>query len=790
MPVHHAQRSQPYSVPVARLNGGHAFGNAAVYVALDRCTDIVAEPNSARLGLRDAYDQVFYLGGWQIDLLREGRPLEPTETSFGASSQWTDYRDAQTTVRKEFILPFENNHLRAFHVRFERNSKDIPATLVRLRALLPAKTQVTRATQDGHVHIALAYAHGPAGVIWGSSDCVNLESTTNASGQVECIAEFAWDSGAQFAVSFAYSPHGIYPAVTAAYEAFAPDKGTAASHLRRVETVRAESASAVRRYFDTGRLWTPDAEVNAGADWAKINQLRDYQEYRAGAGFSNNPPSDVVVARDTFWFLMGSNFYAQAWSHRMLDLWFERGQQPSGKFTEYLRAATEPLFDDDYGLNLNDNTPLLLIASHHYYAFSGDRGFLDARFPAMLRAANYLLAQRRDDGLLWCTSTDTFVRGLCGWRNCTQNYRLTGAVTEINAECHRAFRCVAELAREFGDPENASRFTRAADALHRAINRHLRSDAETNPFYLLRLGLDGERVAEATGDLLFPALLGVAPPPLAQKLCERLFSSDFWTESDNGGGGMRTIGAREPGSTPKADPDTYGLQGGVWPNLALWAGRAAASAGRPELTVKGLIATRLLADREDGKAFNVTPGQFPEYYNGDDLLQRGCPRSTFIHGSYVWAATESFLGITPHADALEVEPSLPRDWDYAALSNLSHRDRPLTLIALREARTLFSTARVRTSWKQVRVSAADQERYRFTSTGDACWLVTPRELIVVADRPLAGELIENETGRVVARVKLSAAGYLRHALKSSPARRLATSARAPRRSKTNSSRHS
>jgi hypothetical protein len=37
----------------------------------------------------------------------------------------------------------------------------------------------------------------------------------------------------------------------------------------------------------------------------------------------------------------------------------------------------------------------------------------------------------------------------------------------------------------------------------------------------------------------------------------------------------------------------------VWPNLALWAGHAAAQIGRGDLLVQGLRATLLLADRED-----------------------------------------------------------------------------------------------------------------------------------------------------------------------------------------------
>src|SRR6185295_15505178 len=250
---------------------------------------------------------------------------------------------------------------------------------------------------------------------------------------------------------------------------------------------------------DTCRLWTPDAFITDGAHWAKLNQLRDYQEYSGGPGFSNNPPSDVFVGRDTFWFLVSSNYYAQAWSRGMLDFWFRVGQEPNGKFIEYRHAASTPLYRDDYGLNINDNTPLLMIATHHYYALSGDRGFLDAHYSALLRAANYILDQRNADGLIWCRSRDAFVRGLCGWRNCTANYRLSGAVTEINSECYRALALMAELATAVGDKANATRLATAAKELHAAINQHLQSSTPHNPHYVLMIDPDGKRVDDLTG---------------------------------------------------------------------------------------------------------------------------------------------------------------------------------------------------------------------------------------------------------------------------------------------------
>lgn len=761
-----------YTFPVNRLKRGHAFGNALVYAALDAHTDIGSEPHTARLGLRDAYDQHYYLFGWQNSVhAANGEAALPIDTHFGPTSQTTTLRLGLTRLRKKFVLPYENNLLRSAHVLFEADAEQSALTL-HSRAVFPVGTEITQGDQAGHTYLSIRYAHGPVAALWASGALRHFTVEPAPENRVACTAEFAWPAGDACAISFAYSHRGLHVPLANVQELYTPDAGSPAAHLRRVRVIDAENTLAVQRHLDTCRLWTPDAFITDGAHWAKLNQLRDYQEYRHGPGFSNDPPSDVFVARDTFWFLVSSNYYGQAWSRRMLDFWFRVGVEPNGKVIEYIHASSEPLYRDDYGLNINDNTPLLLIAAHHYYALSGDRGFLTAHYATLLRIANYILDQRNADGLIWCRSRDAFVRGLCGWRNCTGNYSLSGAVTEINAECHRALAVVAELAAASDDRANATRFKSAAAALHVAINRHLRSDTARNPFYLLNIAPDGQRVDQLTGDLLFPALFGLAPRATARALLTELFAERFWHTGPGGAGGIRTISSEEKGYIPKADPSSYGLQGGVWPNLALWAARAAADSSQPELIVKALRATRLLGDRADFDRANVTPGEFPEYYNGDDLLQRGCPRSTFIHGSYMWAAYEGFLGLTPHADTLEVSPQLPPGWDWTALSNIPYRGAPLTLLASRRDKTLYTTARVKTKWKQVLVPAALQETYRLESDAPVFWLVTAKkELLAASDTAATAKLIARATGKIVATLTIPAGQLLRQKLTSTPAAR-------------------
>ena len=176
-----------------------------------------------------------------------------------------------------------------------------------------------------------------------------------------------------------------------------------------------------------------------------MNQLRLQQESDRGACFTNDPPSDTTVGRDSVWYLMGSSYYAQARSRKLLDAWFRSGLEPSGKFVEYFTAAREPIYRDDYGLNIADNTPAFSQWQPiTIYSLTGDRSFLGSVYPSLLNSADYILEQTRvvgehnRFGLVWCTSTDTFVRGLPVWRNAIPKMQHHRASTKFQHQCSRA----------------------------------------------------------------------------------------------------------------------------------------------------------------------------------------------------------------------------------------------------------------------------------------------------------------------------------------------------------------
>ena len=190
----------------------------------------------------------------------------------------------------------------------------------------------------------------------------------------------------------------------------------------------------------------------------------------------------------------------------------------------------------------------------HHYLVTKDLEFLRECYAAAKRAADYLLKQRDARGLIWCTSTRTAESGIVGWRNIIDDYRISGASTEINSECYFAFVAMAAMADALGKKKDKQRFAREAGALRAAINRYL-LDPETGLYYL-NIDVDGTPRSNVTCDMLFPVICGVADHETAARVISRLSVPAFWTEA-----GIRTV----PRDDLEYNPiQNWGLLGGVW----------------------------------------------------------------------------------------------------------------------------------------------------------------------------------------------------------------------------------
>ncbi len=415
-------------------------------------------------------------------------------------------------------------------------------------------------------------------------------------------------------------------------------------------------------YYDkalsVAQIITPEKTINDGAYWAKVNMLRVLARYPQGVGFTNSPGSSPnLVGRDLAWFALGCDFLDPDISKAML-LRFGLTQYPSGKMPEYYNAVTGDI--QDYGLNINDDTPLFILACSHHYVTSGDLEFLKATWPAVSRAADYILSQRDDRGLVICTATGEEVYGIAGWRNIIAHLRINGAVTEINSECYRALALMEELAHAMAGvsgrreeyEEIAARYAGGARVLKDAINEHLLNPR--NGMYLLNIDTSGEPHADVTGDEVFPVMFGVAPPAVSYRIISRLNTPDFQTEA-----GLRTVSRLSPDYTPYRD---VGLIGGVWPGLSFWYAFAAAKI-YPDTMARNLRQGYAQYLR-DPKIFNTVPGQFSEWFDGESLVNRGMRLSPWEPPRYLWAAIEGAcgLGLAEAPARLRVAPLMPSGW--------------------------------------------------------------------------------------------------------------------------------
>lgn len=423
----------------------------------------------------------------------------------------------------------------------------------------------------------------------------------------------------------------------------------------------------------SAQLLTPDPILNQGALWAKVNMLRVMADYPEGPAFTNDPSrSSAVVARDACWFVYGCDHFLPTFSCRLLEALAQR-QEDSGKIIEFYDAVTGQT--EDYGLNINDNTPLFILAVNHHWRSTGHRDELERLYPAVRRAAEYILSQEDERGLVFCTAAGQELYGIIGWRNIIPHYRISGAVTEVNAECAAALRAAGHLAENLGRPHpEAQEFTQAAKRLTEAINTHL-LNPETGVYYLA-LDVDGSLRSEVTADEVFPVIFRVAPEEVAFRIISRLNYPDFWTEA-----GLRTTSQQ---SLEYNAYQQWGLLGGVWPGMTWWYAFAAARY-HPDVMVKALHASFAHYAR-DPKKHNTVPGQFSEWFDGESLVNRGMRLSPWEAPRFLWAAVEGVCGVMlrPGGQHPQMHPLLPEDWRWVGIRRLPYHGHCFSFFATEE----------------------------------------------------------------------------------------------------------
>lgn len=445
--------------------------------------------------------------------------------------------------------------------------------------------------------------------------------------------------------------------------------------LRRLRDLpsAAEALLATQKYYheilNRSVVLTPDTQVNRGVLWAKANMLRTMLLAPTGWCFVNDPSrSNNSVARDTAWFAFGADYIVPEFAEESL-LWYAEHLESRGMVIEYYDVRNGKVAD--YKLNINDNTPLLILALWHHYNTTQNKAFLERVYSAARKAATYLLSQRNEKGLVWCTATGTSDWGIVGWRNVIKDYRLSGATTELNSECYAALQTMSHVARVLGKHDESLKFKSDAETLRTAINTHLLN--KKTGLYYLNIDIDGIPRTDVTSDLVFPVMFGVADAETSAGIISRLSAEEFWTEA-----GIHTV----PRNAVDYGPvHGYGLLGGVWVGAAFWYAFAAAKFNPSSMAES--LSQGFAHYSKDPRRNNTVPGQFSEWLHGETLVNQGMMLSPWFPPRYLWAAIEGAGGLDLSGGSPSIQPRLSPDWKWLGVRNVPFGEKYLTWFAVR-----------------------------------------------------------------------------------------------------------
>lgn len=668
-----------YTYDVDELSGGASFGNRKLFIRTD-----------ARSGLLSAWsasDNQWYCGPLQFRFSVQDEELAPMVTRFFPAYQETIYGTEGVVLSHRVFTPFAAGYERAVcwllevqaegprmveiaidiqfqlsHPAHELLDPEIVADLslghrekqveLRLeRGLIVAQTVPTYYTRFDRTE-----GRSKEVRVFGSSGPPTVHLFSEL-GRVQLLYHVLVEGYYDLPFVLGLSPSGQQ----IAWQGFLA--------LSEITSAFEDTQKYVDRLLERCCLYTPDPAVNRGLQWAKVNMLRAKQAFRRGPAVAHNPPGDSVSVRDVAWYSLAGSYMNPDETGEMLRYVAAEAGQAAGKLADHFHADSGER--EDYGLNINDATPLFAMAAYHHYVVTRDEAFLEAIYPAVKRAADYIILQVQD-GLVQCTTEGTNVYGIAGWRNRIPGYSLNGAVTEINALSIWALRTATALAHQQGRPDHVERWSTTADQLVESLNQRLVS-RETG-VYLLARDLSGRCRQMLTADLVFPILAGVAPPTLQARVLDLLHGGVFWSET-----GVHTVGVNQPDYHPSF---ASGLVGGVWPALTAWV----AYAGRQryaEHVAEALRGIYALAESEiPAERGCVVPGQFPEWLNGDTFESLGRALSPRTAAAYLWLGLEGLAGLSPAENGLSLQPTLPAEWRWLAADRVSYAGTELSFCYL------------------------------------------------------------------------------------------------------------
>ncbi len=450
---------------------------------------------------------------------------------------------------------------------------------------------------------------------------------------------------------------------------------TAAAHYRAL-AARTTGIDTPMDRLDTAFAW-----AKIGIDKGLVTNPMLGTGLVAGfrtSGESERPGFAWFFGRDSLWTALASTSIGDADTTRTALSFLRKFQRDDGKIPHEISqsASLIPWFTDyPYAWASADATPLYVIAHADHWRFTGDREFLQANWPSILKAYRFSLATDKDgDGLIENTGAGH------GW---VEGGALYPAHEEIYLQglWVEALGCIAELADVLGHSSVGTEARKALGNVRQTMERTYWVDdrgfyafatkqpqpkpsvAEPGPQRLRRqLRLDALRSAELVGeDTVLPAVplwFRTLDDQRAQRQIDRLGSGAIATDW-----GARLLSAE----SDLYDPLSYHY-GSVWPLFTGWSAMAAYRYGRPHVGYQAILANAFLT-------FDGALGYVTELLSGDFNVAfgRSSHHQVWSEAMVVTPVLRGLLGLNVSAGGRELRfaPQLPADWDHVAIRNVS-----------------------------------------------------------------------------------------------------------------------
>ncbi|MCD6290442.1 MAG: hypothetical protein J7M34_08060, partial [Anaerolineae bacterium] len=343
---------------VSALPTGGSYGNMEAFARASATSDLI--------GLYGPADDRWYCGQVRFRVFSGGEPLTPMVTRFFPAYQETIYGAERIVLSKRIFVPYRAGYQQSvcWQMDFEteghqyiRIDVDIrwPAVPSAGRSRQPPQeAREVRVRQEMERGLLVARTIGMEREVrvFGSNgppSRVQFVEPGRALLSFFVLAEGYVD--VPFILTFSHSGEQM------AWNGFLANGG--------VGVLLQESTRHMEEAIGRGSVITPDPVINRGLAWAAINALRVQHRYRRGVGIASALPGDNIVTHEAAWYSMGVDYLTPDFTSGWYELVRRYGIYKDGRVASEIHGVTGTR--DDYGLGLDDGTPLFIIAAHHHY---------------------------------------------------------------------------------------------------------------------------------------------------------------------------------------------------------------------------------------------------------------------------------------------------------------------------------------------------------------------------------------------------------------------------------------